>query len=351
MFEGDPRGGEPGVQGRDVPPRVLEVLGQGPDVGDVARSERAGRPPPPHGDIGGEGGPARPVLGCECALGLETGLLGGGAVAVEQGRLGREQQRLGEVGSHPRLPQQPDDLLGTGARLAHDSHGEQGLAAVEHGADHLLGRQRLDGAVIERKGRGDVAPPGGEEPEVGVDHAARVAASHLGLQLLGPPQVGLGRRVLTPVGVEDRPVDARLHLVEGGARLLQGGDGGAVLDEGLCVATETLEQQGTLHAQQHGVGAGEVRCGSFDLFERLSGLAFEEQGVAELGSGQRFGVGRSRVLGGGDRSLEMVLGGGEIVQLPRDQTQCSLRRRTGDVVAGGDRLGQRGRGELARLER
>ena len=130
---------------------------------------------------------------------------------------------------------------------------------------------------------------------------------------------------------------------------MEHGDGGAVLAEGLGVATEALQEQGALHAQEGGVCSAQVGSRSFHLGQGVPGPALEEEGVAQLRPGERFQVGDSGVVGSGDGPLEVVFGGREVVRLARDQAQGALRRRAGDAVVGVDGLGQAGLGEGARF--
>ena len=149
---------------------------------------------------------------------------------------------------------------------------------------------------------------------------------------LGAAQVGLGGRVLAPVGMQHCPVDEGLHLFEGGPRPAQYRDGGPVLLECLGRPSQPLQEEGPLHAEAGAVEAPQVGSGAVGFPQRLRRPPLEEQGAGELYPCQRLGRGRLRPVGDAHGPAEVLPGGGQLVQLSRRLTQRPLGDRHGDRV-------------------
>jgi hypothetical protein len=273
LHDGQAAGQDAGRARLRAPSGPLQAAGQSAGRPGGARRRPFGlRVGAERGRVGQQGPGAAPLP----AEGLRggVGLLHRGiALTGSQRGARRQQARLGLLGGVAAADQRVHRAPGAPARLAGQAGRQQQLGPVD--LQHRPPAARRIGLAIAGLGlvepaqrRRHVAAAPGHEAEV-----VRAAGHEQGLAQLagqddGRLEVARGGVQLTPVGAQDRPVEAQAHLHQPVARPHQPRHGVAIRLQGLGVAAEPLQDQAALHGVAGRLGAFEQLRGAVGRSQR-----------------------------------------------------------------------------------
>jgi hypothetical protein len=342
-FQGSLGGDDAAVQG----------LGGPTCIGEVRRSPQGGASKPrrvqgliqevgPERGVLGQRQPPETVLAAEGHVRQVCLAPGFGAVAVQERGLGQEKAGLGKLGFESGGIQHRGSQLPNPTGLCDQSDGQQRFATI----DERLWRRDAQrrplpfGRVVAAQRFGDVALPGCDEAEVVTDVGGLQLLTEAGVEALGAQEIALGGGELPAVGVENCSVGQQGGLVGDVAQAAHGWERSLVDAKRLVQASLALHDEGPVHLQASGGGAGQVGRGQVDLPHGRRGVTEvpEHWGKAGAGFGRdRRGQGGSHR--GGDRPLEVVLGREPVLSGLGGQTQGSF----------GDGRGQRVRRRRERV--
>ena len=261
-------------------------------------------------------------------------------------QLGRRELQPGlcQVGRHPQVGKLCHDPLGERQRLGDQRHREQELAAVDErdpGRDAELAQHRLR-LVVERERGGHVPGAGGDEAAVVPHLGRRERLAELGVQRLGPLEVGRGSGHGALVGPQDAAVRAGPGLPQPVARGGEPHDRPAVGDERGVGVAEPLQDERALRLGPRLFRAVEQVAGPVELPPGRRRAAGVEQDQAVGHAGLPGPLPEAGTLCHGDRPAQVTQGVGRIAQLAGHDAERPLGDRHRLRIAPGKRLERQG---------